>query len=144
MNTNKMTNFEKEKLIKRMSKKQLEANNYSTFESTILCSIYSGRSGNNNRYAMGTFITHRFGLNARYLSSAYLRGYKLNMEITKVHDPLYSDNKYDKHFIVLLPDEVIYYIIERYYSIKLTKNDNIENFDYVFEISKNCKIGFFK
>lgn len=119
-----------EDLLQRINPKQLE--NFHIFPTKPFTYL----DGDDRLYYMATPLCNRLGLNQRYISTAFLRGYDINADIKKY-------DSFKTHF-VHIPDEVTEYLKKGYLSVKLCKEDKLENFEFIYKLSKNCNLGFFK
>lgn len=132
-----MNSIERNNILQNMTKEQLETHQYSTIP---LSKYFELIDGDKKLYFPGTYIVKRFGLNNRYLSTAYKRGYEINATIK-------SDGEFFRHrghYYISLPTKINTLIINGYYTYQLKQKDNENDFDFIYTLSKNCKIGFFK
>ena len=79
-------------------------------------------------------LCKRLSLHPQFFNALHRQGYKANAKITKTGGI----------YIVEIPKEVQKFINENYVSVKMNNNDIDDDFDYVFSITDNTKIGFYK
>ena len=99
---------------------------------------------NNRKYIIDGLVTgsiwlapslcKRLCLHPQFFNALHRQGYKSNVKISKTGGI----------YIVELPEEVQKLINENYVSVKMNNNDIDSDFDYVFNITDNTRIGFYK
>lgn len=85
-------------------------------------------------FFISSYVAVRLGLKENYFKLAFQRGYELNAELIL---------EQDKYLFVKLPTEVLNKLNDLYLCDKINKED-ISDYDYVYKLSKNCLIGFWK
>lgn len=88
-------------------------------------------------YFLGTWLADKFGLNTSYFSHAKL------YERTTLNAG-FDIQKFCGIVFVSVPDDVKKYIRQGYISTKIMQEDDLNDYEYVFELTKNTKIGFWK
>jgi len=87
-----------------------------------------------NGFFISGFIATRLGLSEDYFKNAFRKGYNVDVEY------FLTDNKY---LFVKPPQIVVDKLIQDYICLKIEKED-IEDFDFTYQLSKNCLLGFYK
>ncbi len=85
-------------------------------------------------YFISSYLAIKLGLKENYFKVAYKKNYDLNIEMRMEHY---------KFLFVKPPKDVIDRLNELYICIKITP-DEVDNYEFVYKLSKNCLIGFWK
>lgn len=84
-------------------------------------------------YELAFIVEKKLGLRPKYFSNAYSRGYWIKADMFKEHEHLY----------VKLDDEIKKLLDNNYICCKITKEE-INEFDYAIQLTKNTLLGFYK
>lgn len=84
-------------------------------------------------YELAFIVEKKLGLNSKYFSVAYSKGYSIKADMFKEHDHLY----------VKLDDDIKKLLEQNYICCKITKEE-VNEFEIVIPLTKNTLLGFYK
>lgn len=84
-------------------------------------------------YELAFIVEKKLGLNSKYFSVAYSKGYSIKADMLKEHEHLY----------VKLNDDIKKLLEQNYICCKITKEESNE-FEIVVSLTKNTLLGFYK
>ncbi|TLP41050.1 hypothetical protein [Arcobacter arenosus] len=79
-------------------------------------------------------LCFRFGLHTQFFNAIHRQDYSINAKIFKTGGIVFVE----------LPKEIQLMIDKGYVSLKLAPEDIESDFDYIYELTNNTKIGFYK
>jgi len=90
----------------------------------------------NGREYIGTWLARYFGLDSRYFAKMNTR------RNTTVYEGV-ETKKIDRVVIVYMPCHIAHYISQGFVACRVEDGDDID-FEYVFPLTKDTRIGFWK
>ncbi len=85
-------------------------------------------------FIMGVHLAGVLGLRSDYFSNAKRENIEINAEIITIHD---------KYIYVKLDNDVMERLATGYICNKISK-DEVDDYDFVFRLSRTCMIGMYK
>jgi hypothetical protein len=91
----------------------------------------------NSADVLGTWLASKLGLNSRYFTNIYNSG-RLTL------DGSVKIKKFGGLIFVSVPPELKKYLDGEYISTKISADDDIAEYEYIFNLTKDTKIGFWR
>ncbi|MDD5359478.1 MAG: hypothetical protein PHI02_04330 [Sulfurovaceae bacterium] len=88
-------------------------------------------------YFLGTWLARFLGLNDTYFSKAYRHNIPTLLQDVKIE-------KFSGIIFVKPPQDVHRLIEQNYIAVKIMPGDDINQYDYILNLTKDTKIGFWK
>ena len=85
---------------------------------------------------LGTWLANKLGLHRAYFSKLRTSNHIMNKDV--------KIEKFSGIVFVCVPDDIKHYIKNGYIANKIEPDDDVSQYDYIFELTKDARVGFWK